>query len=129
MAELDALQQIYPEVLAQGGKMLIISPQLSANSLKMMEEHKLTFPIAFDRDNKLANELRLAHGFPPELSELYLQFGINVPKSNGTDSWELPMPARYLVDKEGLIRDTSINPDYTNRPEPSEMLSLLKALA
>ena len=95
----------------------------------MAEENGFTFPIVFDKDHTLSNELRLTHDLPKELSDLYFKFGLDVPKANGTDVWQLPMPARYLVDNEGLIRDAAINPDYTKRPEPSEMLELLKMLA
>ena len=94
----------------------------------MADEHSLAFPLVQDTNQKLADDLGIAHGFPEELSQLYLQFGINVPESNGSDEWKLPMPARYLIDNEGLIRDASINPDYTQRPEPSGMLSLLESL-
>ena len=127
--ELDALQQVYPQILEQGGELIIMSPQLPENSQKMAQDQNYTFPLAFDHDNKLASDLGIAHVLPKDLSELYLQFGINIPQSNGTESWQVPMPARYLIDQNGLIRDTAINPDYTNRPEPSDLLPLLKELA
>ena len=128
MAELDALQKIYPQVLKHGGKLVIFSPQLPENSRKMAEENGYTFPLVHDKDLILSNELRLTHGFPKELSDLYAKFGLDIPKANGTDAWELPMPARYLVDNSGRIRDSAINPDYTKRPEPSDMLGLLATL-
>ncbi len=95
----------------------------------MAEENGFTFPLVHDKDLVLSDALRLTHGFPEELSDLYFKFGLDVPKANGMDTWQLPMPARYLVDNEGLIRDAAINPDYTVRPEPSDMLDLLKMLS
>lgn len=94
----------------------------------MAADHNLTYPLIQDLDFKLADELRLTHGFPEDLSKIYLQFGIDVPKTNGNSNWKLPMPARYLVDNDGLIRDAAINPDYTKRPEPNDMLELLAML-
>jgi len=95
----------------------------------MIQDHGLTLPLVQDTNQALAEELGLTHIFPEELSSLYLQFGIDVPQSNGSDEWKLPMPASYLIDKDGIIRETAINPDYTQRPEPSEMLQRLSALA
>ena len=122
------MQKIYPQVLDHGGKLIIFSPQLPEHSRKMAEENGFTFPLVYDKELTLSNGLGLTHGFPKELSELYLQFGLDVAKANDMDTWQLPMPARYLVDNEGLIRDAAINPNYAQRPEPTEMLDLLKML-
>jgi hypothetical protein len=54
--------------------------------------------------------------------------GIDLAKTNGDDSWTLPMPARHVIDRDGVIRDAQVDPDYTRRPEPSETLAVLRAL-
>lgn len=95
----------------------------------MAAKHGLEFPLVRDVDVALGRELKLVFQFPDDLAAVYRQFGINLPEVNGSDSWELPMPARYLVDNNGLIRDAEINPNYTRRPEPSGMLGLLEMLA
>ena len=66
---------------------------------------------------------------PPELIEVYGGFGIVLPDSNGEDSQSLPLPARYLVDTDGVVRWAAVHPDYTTRPEPEETLAALDALA
>jgi peroxiredoxin len=45
---------------------------------------------------------------------------------NGDDSWELPIPATYVIDVNGRVVDASLNEDYTKRPEPLEILSQLE---
>ncbi len=65
---------------------------------------------------------------PDDLKELYLQFGINLAVSNGDDSWTLPIPARYIIDREGVIRYARSDPDYTRRPEPDETIEALRRL-
>ena len=95
----------------------------------MAKENGFTFPLVQDTNQALADELRLTHGFPEDLSKVYLQFDIDVPTSNGADEWKLPMPASYLLDKNGVICQAAINPDYSQRPEPEELLEQLKALA
>ena len=65
---------------------------------------------------------------PEELREIYLDLGMDLPAANGEDSWTLPMPARYIVDGEGIVRYADVNADYTQRPEPQETLEALRAL-
>ena len=57
-----------------------------------------------------------------------LQEKLNVPKHNGDDSWNLPMPARYIIDREGLVRYAEVSPDHTVRPEPEDTIAALKEL-
>lgn len=97
-------------------------------SRKMIAEHELEFPLVHDERLILSNALRLTFEFPEDLARVYSDFGIKLPEINETENWTLPMPARYLVDNEGLIRDAAVNPDYTRRPEPRDMLELLEML-
>ena len=95
----------------------------------MAKEHGLEFPLLQDPGMSLAKEMGLVFTFPEDLAAVYAQFGIKLPEINGVAEWQLPMPARYLVDGSGLIRDSAINPDYTRRPEPKDMVELLAMLA
>ena len=65
---------------------------------------------------------------PDDVKEVYSGFGINLPKSNGDDSWTLPMPTRLVVDQSGIVRATDIGPDHTRRPEPQRTLDDVRAL-
>ena len=107
----------------------MICPQLPKHSAKMQEEHQFDFPILFDEGLKVAKQFRLVHGFPDDLAEVYAGLGAGIPDINGTGEWSLPMPARYIVDSSGLIRDSAINPDYTRRPEPTDTVDLLRLLS
>ena len=129
MAELDALQEVYPDVVSAGGNLLVVTPQLPRHSEKLRKDQDLEFPILYDENHQLGDALELTFDFPDDLAEVYRNLGADIPKVNGNDRWTLPMPARYLVDKEGLIRDAEVNPDYTQRPEPKEMVGLLEMLA
>jgi peroxiredoxin len=62
------------------------------------------------------------------LKELYLQFKIDLEKHNGDASWTLPMPARYIVDQDTVIRYGEVDPDYTVRPEPAATVAALKEM-
>ena len=117
-----------PEIRELGGDLVVVCPQLPEHSAKMQEEHQFDFPILFDEGFKLSDELRLTHEFPDDLKAVYKKLGADLPAINGTKKWLLPMPARYLVDASGLIRDSAINPDYTKRPEPRDTVELLRLI-
>ena len=70
----------------------------------------------------------MTFALPADLREVYLAFGIDLEASNGDDSWELPLPARIVVDTTGKIRSIDADPDYTRRPEPSATLEVLRSL-
>ena len=61
------------------------------------------------------------------LIELYRSLKNNLPAFNGDTSWTLPMPTRYLIGQDGTILYAEVNPDYTRRPEPEDMLPVLPA--
>ena len=81
-----------------------------------------------DLGNQYARELGLVFSLPDDLREVYADFGIVLPNFNGDDRWELPLPARIVVDSSGVIRNLQADPDYTNRPEPQETMEALRNL-
>jgi len=65
---------------------------------------------------------------PQYLRTLYSQLGADLTQFNGENSWTLPMPARYVIDQDGLIAYAEVNADYTRRPEPSDIFAILDQL-
>lgn len=109
--------------------MVAISPQDKRYDRALIEKHTLGFPLLHDPGNKVASEYGLAWTLPEDMRQVYLQFGLDLPRYNGDDSWTLPMPGRFVVDREGTIRSAEVHPDYTTRPEPTETMEVLKRLA
>ena len=112
-----------------GATLVALTPQLPAHSLKMIEAHTLGFDILSDPGNAYAAQLGLRFEVPPEIQAIYRSFGIDLPACNGEASWTLPMPGRIVVDKQGIVRATDVDPDYTVRPEPEKTLAQVVALA
>ena len=86
----------------------------------------MTFGILSDPGNEVAQRYGLTFPLTEDLKEVYLKFNIDLEKYNGDDSWTLPLPARLIIDQEGIIRYAEINADYTVRPEPEETMAALK---
>ncbi len=104
---------------------MLISPQLVEHNRAFAEEKKLVVEILSDPGNTVAAQFGLRHALPEDLKALYQQFGIDVPAHNGDDSWTLPIPARYVIDRDGIIRHADLNADYTQRPDPTETLDIV----
>ena len=126
--ELEALQETAADIKAQGASLVVISPQLEKYSKSMVKKHNLTFPLLRDEDNQLASQFGLAFKLPDDLAGLYSQFGIDLVRYNGNDLWSLPMPGRFILDQQGIVVSAEANPDYTRRPEPSEIVEFLKTM-
>lgn len=94
----------------------------------MAEERAYPFTLVHDEGNAFAMSLGLVHTLPDDLRAAYLQFGIDLAASNSDESWTLPMPARYVIDASGMVRDASIHPDYTTRADPIETLDVIEEL-
>ncbi len=126
--ELDALQAALSEIEARGASMVAISPQTPVNSRKAERQNHLAFPILSDAGGEVAAAFGIRFALPDYLVELYKGFGNDLPTVNNDPSWTLPMPARYVIGADGVIAYAEVNPDYTRRPDPSELLPVLDKL-
>ena len=126
--ELEALAKLTGEIEALGGTLVAVAPQAREYNEAIRSGKKLEIDILSDPGNEVAHRYGIRHKLPEDLSALYMNFGLDVPKHNGDDSWTLPMPARYIIDQSGNICYARVNADYTQRPEPEETLAALKSL-
>jgi len=117
-----------PDIAALGANLVAISPQLPEHNRELIRSRKLTFEILTDRGNEVAARFGLRFELPDYLSRLYGTFPLDLEKFNGDASWTLPIPSRFLVDQQGIIRAPESDPDYTTRPEPEATLEALRAL-
>jgi peroxiredoxin len=127
--ELQALEAAKPEFDRYGALLVAISPQTTPNSRKSVRQNKLSFPILSDVKGKVGAAFGLRFNLPDYLVELYKQLENDLPTFNDDPSWTLPMPARYVIGQDGLILYSEVNPDYTRRPEPEDMIPVLQRAA
>ena len=126
--ELQALQAALADIAARGASLVAISPQTAANSRRSQRENKLEFPILSDVKSEVAHAFGIRFALPDYLVETYKSFGNNLAVVNNDPAWVLPMPARYVIGADGVIAYAEVNPDYTHRPDPSELLPVLDRL-
>ena len=125
--ELRALQKVLPEIKANNATLLAIFPELPNNSLTTQEQYELEFPVLSDLDNLVAKKFSLVFELDNKLVPLFKEnFNWDLAAINGTEKVELPIPATYVVDREGVIQFAFVQSDYTQRAEPERILEVLR---
>lgn len=128
VGQMEAMNLVLPLIESAGASLVAISPQTVKQSYFMRDQHKLRFPLLSDANNKVARQFGLAYRVPTAQEAVYRRAFVNLPFTNGDDSWELPIPATYILDRDGTVLYTLANEDYTERPEPAEILKCLESV-
>ncbi len=126
VGQMEAMNLSVPQIEQAGATFVAISPQTVKQSFFMHDQHKLRFPLLSDAGNKVARRFGLTYRVPSLQEAIYRRAFVNLPFTNGDESWELPIPATYIVDQDGTVRYASANEDYTERPEPADILLALR---
>jgi len=127
--ELEALQEIDSNVRALGARTVVLTPELERYTRSLRKKLNLTFDILTDRHLKVAEQFRLVFALPDSLRDLYRSWGVTLDRFHDESEYRLPMPARYVVDRRGIIRGADVNADYTIRPEAAGTLQALRGLS
>ena len=127
--QLRSFQLARTRLRALKTSIVLISPQQSDQALSLVQEHALQFPLLTDVGNQVARQYGIVFPLDLELRARHLANGIDLATINGDESWELPVPATFVIDRAGLIRYAFVNADYTQRAEPAEVLAVLQRLA
>jgi len=125
---LASLQKHLAVFEAKGVSLVAITPQLPTETLSTAEKQGLKFTVLSDVGNKYARKLGIVWKMPETLRPVFKTLGHDFVKSNGDDSFELPIPASLLVDGNGVVRKTFVDPDYTKRLEPETALEWIDTL-
>src|SRR5437773_2159026 len=126
VGQLEAMKLLIPQIEGAGASLIAISPRTVQQSFFMVDQHKLHFPLLSDAGNEVARQFGLVYRVPDFQQAVYRRAFINLPLANGDESWELPIPATYIVERDGAVLYASSNPDYTERPEPAEIVARVK---
>jgi len=127
VGQMEAMNLVLPAIEHAGATLVGISPQTVKQSFFMHDQHKLRFSLLSDAGNKVARQFRLTYRVPAIQEAVYRRAFVNLPFTNGDDSWELPIPATYVIERDGRIIYAYANEDYTERSEPSEIVAVLQS--
>jgi len=124
--ELNALQKHIAEIKKANGTLVAISPELPDNSLTTIEKNKIAFPVLTDRNLQVAKQFGIAIQLPEIIKDMTKNvFGLDLTKINGADTFDLPIPATYVVDSDHIVRYAYVNPNFMQRSEPTKIVEAL----
>ncbi|MCF1593362.1 peroxiredoxin-like family protein [Streptomyces muensis] len=125
---LRSLQQHHDAITARGARLVAVSPQIPDESLTLTEKHDLAFDVLSDIGSDTAKQYGLAFDLPDDLAAVYDKLGFDLQRVNAGHPRTLPLPATYVIDRDGVIRWAFVNTDYTTRAEPDDILATLDVL-
>ena len=123
---MQAYQQILPALREKNATLVAVSPELPDSTRAMTEKNQLAFPVLSDVGNHVARRYGIAFRVTDALQAPMKQLGIDLAKYNGDDSWELPIPATYVIASDGTIKLAYVDADYRRRLEPRAILDALR---
>ncbi len=124
-ATVEIWQSKLDEVKEASATLIAVSPMSSQQGDFMRDQHKLLFPILSDKGNQVAAQFGVAYAVPEYQQALFKTVFINLPHIHGEDSWTLPLPATFVIGRDGVIRYSWADEDYTLRAEPSDVLKTI----
>ena len=126
VGQMEAMNIALAQMARWGASFVAISPQTVKQSFFMHDQHKLCFSLLSDSGNKVARQFGLTHHVNDEQQAVYRHAFVNLPFANGDETWELPIPATYILEPDRTVLYSSANEDYTERPEPDEIVDILE---
>lgn len=127
--QLRAYQQLLPEIEKLGGRLIAVSPQSPDNSLSHKEKEELTFQVLSDSNGRVSDSYGLLYELPEYLQHVFTDaLGLDLAVFNASDRWVLPVPATFIIDKDGVVRRSHVDPDFMKRLEPQEIIEQLQKL-
>jgi peroxiredoxin len=126
--QLKIYQEILPRIEAMGASLLAVSPNIPDHSLSMKEKHALSYEVLSDFDNQIAKQYKIVFSQSDAVADMGKKVGVDIAAFNGVAKREIPVPATFIIDRQGIIRFTFANGDYTKRVEPQTVLDALASL-
>jgi peroxiredoxin len=123
----DGLAEIAPEIRQRGGEIVAISPETHQYGAALRDYAGAAFPVLTDLDNGYALSLNLVFWVGDEKREAMKASGFDIKPFNGNDTWMLPVPATFVVGRDGLVKARYIDPDYRRRMELDAIVDAVAA--
>lgn len=125
-SSLQGFQAELGDIMAAGGYLVAVSPQAEVGSQEMAASNALSFPVLSDDGNRVSRDYGLVFEVDAATQEQYQAVGIDLAEVNGAAAWELPVPATYVIGRDGIIRAAFVEADYTQRADPRDVIAALK---
>jgi peroxiredoxin len=125
---LAALQRALPEIAAAGGRLAAMTAETGGRALAAKQRHGVHYDVLVDVDSGVGLQCGVMFRAPAPYRCLLASFGIDLPERQGNGGWLLPVPAAYVVDRDGIIRWDFLDVDFTRRAEPAAIVRAVRDL-
>jgi len=117
----------YPAIKDFGAEIIAVTPELDSYTLAMRKKTKAEFPIIADQGNELMKMYDVDFELDLKTRKRYDVWGINLDRNNGKGNYTLPIPATYVIDKNGIVTYRHFDENYKERADVNDVLKALKA--
>lgn len=124
--QLGQLKKIEQDILDMGYQIIAISPDQPARLRESIDKHELNYTLLSDSTAQAAKDFGLAFRVNEKTLVKYRDYGIDLNAASGWEHTILPVPAVFLVDTEGMIHFSYVNPNYSTRLAPELLLTAVK---
>jgi peroxiredoxin len=121
-----AVAQSGDAIAAAGGSVVIVLPERQVYAEKLQTESRAGFPVLTDMDNGYALSINLAVWLGPDIARLLTGYGNDLPRYHGNDMWMVPIPATFVVGRDGTIKARFIDPDFRRRMQLDDLLEAFR---
>lgn len=128
-AELRALQAVKSEFDRLNANLVVISPETRDLPRQLRQQLSLDVTMLADVDHGVAISYGVLFRVPRETKAHYAANGYDFGHRHGSTAWSLPIPATYVINQDGVVKSAFVEPDFTIRQEPSEILNTVRQLA
>jgi peroxiredoxin len=136
VTEVEMWRDLHPELRRRNALIVAVSPQTPRQNAFMVQQHELPFPVLSDPGAQVAAKFGIAYSVPPSQRRYFQSILVNIPFANAglnyhtatEASWNLPLPATFLIRQDGTIVYAEAHADFRVRPEPAEVLAALSGL-
>lgn len=110
---------------AKGASVLAITPETAENVKKTIEKTKSVFPVVEDQGMAIMKMYKVNFAVDEKTVTKYKGYGIDFDKANGANGANLPVPATYIIGKDGKVKYVFFNTDYRKRASVLDVLNNL----
>ncbi len=126
--ELAALQEALPQIIALGPRLIAISPQTPDASQPLVQRLGLAYDVLSDTDQSVIRDYRLQFALDEDLRPIYRGFNMALDEHNADGTWNLPVPATFILDEHGTVRARHVEPNYRDRMTVDAIIAALAGI-
>lgn len=122
---LSHLQENFDKFKKAGAQLVAVSPEIPVNVDKTIEKTNADYPVLFDENSKIMKKFGVEFMLPEHLQKKYKNYGVDLSVTNGNNDQLLPVPATYIIGKDGKVKYVQYDPDYKSRSSAKDILQHL----